>query len=260
MYQQLKYIKYKFTAKHKNGYGIHSPFLYDLIRNIISEYSNYYALDDIAALRYDLLDSTEKINVKDFGAGSKKMSSAYRKVKDITKYSAINEKFGELLFRLIEYFKPKTILELGTSLGIGSLYLAMPNSKAKIYTIEGCPETAKKASKNFKELKIKNIQQKIGNINTELPELLKNLEKLDFVYFDGNHQKNATINYFNQCLSKKHNNTIFWFDDINWSKGMNEAWEEIKKNKDVSLTIDLFFCGIVFFKKELSKEDFIIRF
>ncbi|MCD4794470.1 MAG: class I SAM-dependent methyltransferase [Bacteroidales bacterium] len=260
MQQLIKYLKYKLTAKHRKGYSIHSPFLYDLIRNVICKKTNYYALDDIAQLRYELLSCNETIEVIDFGAGSKVFKSNIRKIKDIAKYSAINEKFGEMMFRLIDYFKPQTVLELGTSLGIGTSYLAMPNSKAQVYTIEACPETAKKTSENFEELNINNIHQIIGNINDELPGLLNNIDKLDFVYFDGNHQKEASLNYYNQCLQKAHNDTIFYFDDIHWSKGMEEAWEEIKANKDVTLTVDLFFSGIVFFKKELSKEDFIVRF
>ena len=258
--QILKFIKYKLTARHKKGYGIHSPFLYNLIRNVLMLNSNYYALDDIANLRFDMLNCTKEIEVQDFGAGSKVMKYNTRKIKDITKHSAINEKYGEMLFRLIEYFKPNTILELGTSLGLGTSYLAMPNSKAKIFTIEGCKETAKQAAKNFDELNINNILQIIGNIDIELPKLLNNINKLDFVYFDGNHQRQATLNYFNLCLEKVHNDTIFYFDDINWSKEMLSAWEEIKRNEKITLTIDLFFSGIVFFKKELSKENFIIKF
>lgn len=260
MQQFLKYLKYKLTAKYKNGYGVHSPFLYNFVRELMFGNQYYYAFDDIYELRLDLLESKKQIEVKDFGAGSKVMKSNLRLIKDIAKHSAINDKFGELLFKIIEYYKPKTIVELGTSLGLGTLYLAMPNSKAKVYTIEGCPETAKQANKNFKELNINNINQIVGNINEELPNLLQTIEKLDFVYFDGNHQKEATLNYFNLCLEKAHNDSIFYFDDIHWSEGMEEAWEEIKLNKNVSLTIDLFFSGIVFFKKELSKQDFVVRF
>jgi len=260
MHQLFKYIKYKLTAKHRKGYGVHSPFLYHFVRELLFGNQNFYAFDDIAELRYDLLDSKKEISVKDFGAGSKVMKSNIRKIKDITKNSAICEKFGELLFKIIEYYKPENIIELGTSLGIGTSYLALPNNKAKVYTIEGCPETAKQASNNFAELNINNINQITGNINEELPNLLKKIEKIDFVYFDGNHQKEATLNYFNLCLEKAHNNTIFYFDDIHWSQGMEEAWNKIKENQNVSLTIDLFFSGIVLFRKELSKQDFVINF
>ncbi|MCF6185200.1 MAG: class I SAM-dependent methyltransferase [Bacteroidales bacterium] len=256
----LKYLKYRLFAKHKKGFGIHSPFLYRFVREVLYGNKYFYAYDEIAELRYDLLDCDEEISVKDFGAGSKKMKNNIRKVRDIAKYSAVSEKFGEMLFRTVEYYKPKTILELGTSLGIGTLYLAKPDSRAKVYTIEGCPETAKKATENFKELKAGNIEQIIGNIDEKLPDLLKKIEKLDLVYFDGNHQKEATLSYFYRCLQKTHNDTIFYFDDIHWSEGMTEAWNEIKKNEKVTLTVDLFFGGFVFFKKELSKEDFIVKF
>ena len=256
----LKYLKYKLTAKHRKGYSVHSPFLFDLIRNVLYAGNNYYAFDEIEDLRNELLNSEEIINVSDFGAGSKVVRSNARKIKDIVRHSAVNEKFGNLLFKLVLYFKSKTILELGTSLGLGTLYLATANSKSQVYTIEGCEETVKKASENFKELKVENIKQIIGNFDEKLPEVLSSINELDFVYFDGNHQKEPTLNYFLQCLSKKNNNSVFYFDDIHWSKGMEEAWEEIKANKDVTLTVDLFFSGIVFFKKELSKEDFVVQF
>lgn len=255
-----KFLNYKFRAKHRKGYGIHSPFLYQFVREILYGSQYFYAYDEIAELRYDLLDSKEELNVRDFGAGSKIMKTNRRKVKNIVKYSAISEKFGEMLFRLIEKFKPEKILELGTSLGLGTLYLAIPNSKAQVFTIEGCPETARKSKVNFSEFDVKNIKQFVGNMDEILPEFLHKIEKLDFVYFDGNHQKDATLNYFNQCLQRSHNDTIFYFDDIHWSKGMEEAWEEIKKNEKITLTIDLFFSGIVFFRQELSKEDFVIKF
>ncbi len=256
----LKYLKYKLSAKHRKGFGIHSPFLYHFVREILFGKQYFYAYDAIAELRYDLFESNEEIQVKDFGAGSKVMKSNIRKIKDIAKFSGISEKFGEMLFRIIEHYKPQTIIELGTSLGLGTLYLTMPDSKTKIYTIEGCPETAKKALQNFEEFNVKNINQIVGNIDDELPNVLKNINKLDFVYFDGNHQKEATLNYFNWCKQKVHNDTIFYFDDIHWSKGMEEAWEEIKADKEVRLTVDLFFSGIVFFRKELSKENFVVKF
>lgn len=256
----LKYLMYKLFAKHRKGFGIHSPFLYRFVSEVLYGKRYFYAYDAIAELRYDLLESKDKIKVKDFGSGSKKMKSNERKIKDIAKYSAVSEKYGELLFRIVEYYKPKTILELGTSLGLGSLYLALPDSKAKVYTIEGCPETAKKASENFRELGVKNIKQIIGNTDEELPVFLKDANTLDFVYFDGNHRKQATLDYFCQCLKKIGNDTIFYFDDIRWSKEMEEAWEKIKANEQVRLAVDLFFAGIVFFKKELSKENFVVKF
>ena len=255
-----KYLKYKLTARHRRAYGIHSPFLYALIRDVFMKKAKYYFTEEIDDLRYDLLCYDEVIQVKDFGAGSKLMRSEFRKIKDIAKYSAVNKKYGELLFRMLDFFKPNTILELGTSLGIGTLYLALANSKSVVYTIEACPETAKIAKENFNDLNAQNIKLIEGNFSEKLPHVLNSVEKIDFVVFDGNHLKEATLNYFNLCIKKSHNDSIFYFDDIHWSKEMEEAWKIIKSNVAVTLTVDLFFSGIVFFKKELSKQDFVIRF
>jgi len=256
----LKYIFYKLFAKHKKAFGLHSPFLYSLVSQVINNSSSYYAMDDIWNLRDDLLNSNQEITVNDFGAGSKIMKSEKRRIADIVNYSAVKMKYGELLFRLVVRFKPYTILELGTSVGISTLYLAMPNSKSKVYTMEGCAETAAVAKSNFNLFNANNIQQVVGNIDENLEPLLNNIKKLDFVFFDANHTQQATINYFNACISKIHEKTIFVFDDIHWSKGMGNAWKQIKDNSKVTLSIDLFYMGIVFFDTNLSKENFVIKF
>ena len=217
-------------------------------------------MEEIDDVRNELLKNSNKITVTDLGAGSKVFKSDKRKISDIVKYSAISKKYGELLFRLAVFQKPEMILEIGTSLGFGTMYLAKPNSKAEIYTLEGCPATSEIAGKNLRKLQIENVKQIVGNFDNKLNAVLNNIETLDFVYFDGNHKKSATLNYFNQCLPKIKNNTIFVFDDIHWSDDMEEAWNTIKSNPKVTLTVDLFFKGLVFFRKELSKQNFIVKF
>jgi len=247
-------------AKHRKAYGVHSPFLYEFISDVLYSDSYYYAFDEIYDLRADLLSSNEVINVTDFGAGSKIMKTSERKIRDIAKYCGISEKFGEMLYRLVMKYKPKTILELGTSLGLGSTYLAKAGKNSFITTFEGCSETAAVAKENFSKLKLSNIHQIIADIDEKLSEYLSEINTLDFVYFDGNHQKNATLKYFNLCKKKAVNESIFYFDDIHWSKGMEEAWAQIKEDEDVRLSVDLFFSGLVFFKKELSKQDFVVKY
>ena len=151
-------------------------------------------------------------------------------------------------------------MELGTSLGISSAYLAAANSGSKLITIEGCKEIADVAAQNFTKLELKNIEQVVGNFDKVLPEVLKKTDQLDLVFFDGNHQKEPTPNYFKQCLEKANEKSVFIFDDIYWSREMKEAWEEIKNNKKVTVSIDLFYMGIIFFRKEQVKEHFMIRY
>ena len=100
----------------------------------------------------------------------------------------------------------------------------------------------------------------MGDFNLTLANKLKEILTIDLAFIDGNHQKKPTIDYFEQCLKYANNNTMFIFDDIHWSQGMENAWNYIKKHEKTTLTIDLFFVGIVFIKSELSKEHFTIRF
>lgn len=249
-----------YRLRSTNEHGVHSPFVFELLGNVIYNKTDYYAYKDIEELRETLLETKKTINCIDLGAGSLNGNSSIKGVKQIAKYAAKPAKYGQLLFRLVNHFQPVHILELGTSLGISTAYIASANSKATITTIEGCDEIATIAKQNFEQLELKNIEQVTGNFDAELPLILKNKEKLDLVFFDGNHRKEPTLNYFNQCLLKAHNDSIFVFDDIYWSKEMKEAWQEIKQNSRVTVSIDLFFTGIIFFRKEQVKEHFIIRF
>jgi len=255
----LKYFYYYFTSSTKHQ--IHSPFVFELLTNVISTRKKFPEFKKINAVRTLLLNSNKEIVRKDKGAGSS-VNSLQKKsvVKNIAKYSAISKKQGEWLFRLVKYFNASNIIELGTSLGISTLYQALANEKAKIISIEGCDETAQTAKENFEKLHIFNIELLNGDFQTQLPVALSQLNQLDFVFFDGNHQKEATLNYVHLCLPFIHNNSIFVFHDIRWSKKMEESWKEIKQHPLVTVTIDLFFMGLVFFRKEQAKEHFIIRF
>jgi predicted O-methyltransferase YrrM len=253
-----KYVAYRFKAG--NAHDIHSPYLFEFYNNVISDESPFYIYEDIESIRSKLLLTEMGISIEDHGAGSRVNSSNKRKIKDIAKNTLKAPKYGQLLFRLVNHFKPHTIVELGTSLGISSLYLAAPSKELKVVTVEGCPSTAKVAQINFDKIGFENIELVNNTFDAFLPNYLKSVKELDFVFFDGNHQKEATINYFNWCIEKAGNKTVFVFDDIHWSDGMSEAWDIIKSHPKVTSTIDLFFVGIVFFNTDLSKENFTLKF
>ncbi|TAL63366.1 MAG: class I SAM-dependent methyltransferase [Bacteroidetes bacterium] len=253
----IKYLKYWFLAK--NGHGIHSPFVFGLYNDVINKKGSYYSFDKIEQLRKKLLASKKKIEVKDLGAGR----SGKRTISKIAEGSAKNRKYCELLFRLAYHFKPTIILELGTSLGISTSYLASANPNTQVITIEGCPNTAAEAKKNFESLGLKNIEPIVGNFDVVLPDVLASSRQQgagNLVFIDGNHRKAPTLNYFKLCLARASNDSIFIFDDIHWSDEMEDAWEEIKAHPNISLTVDLFFLGIVFFRKEQVKENFTLRY
>lgn len=251
-----EFIKFRFSAKHHKGHGVHSPFVFSLIEDVLNEKNEYYAYKDIERARKNLLEDSSTIFVNDYGTGN----SRKRQVSEIARTSLKSKKEAQMLFRFACLMQPKNILELGTSLGITTLYLSKARTSANIYSIEGCPNIANIAKQNFKNLGANNITSIVGNINTELPKVLSKIDSLDMVFFDANHTKGATLNYFYQCLEKANNNTVFIFDDIYWSEGMTEAWEEIYKHPAVTYSIDLFHLGMVFFNKEWIKSHFKVKF
>lgn len=254
----FRYIQ--FLLQSTNEHGVHSPFVFELYTRVIKASDPYYIFPEIEACRNLLLLSAEEIVVEDMGAGSKVNLSRKRKVKDIARHSLKNTRTAQLLFRLVNYFNPQVIVELGTSLGISTLYLASPNENASVYTFEGCPQTLAVAQKSFKHFGYTHIVSVAGNIDQALPEQVAVIPQLDFVFFDANHRLTPTLNYFNTCLAKSHPQSVFVFDDIYWSSEMAEAWKQIKAHPQVMLTIDLFYVGLVFFRKEQPKQHFKLRF
>ena len=242
--------------------------MFNLVTKCLYDRKNYPEYKQLTAYRKSLLANHHTIEVTDFGAGSRVFTSNTRTISKIAKTAGISAKRAELLFRITRYFQPTTVLEIGTSLGLATSALALGNPKAKITTLEGCPNTlatAKKIAENS------NFQIPNSNItfeNTAFESYFKTLkpetlnlkpETIDLVYFDGNHTKQATLEYFDKLLPTITNDTVWIFDDIHWSDDMEAAWERIKNHPKVTVTIDTFQWGLVFFRTEQEKEHFTIR-
>ena len=265
MYSPLKllsrFISYKIKASNAKGHGVHSPFVYDFIRKVLIDKRNFYAFVGIENCRKELLKDKRVLHIEDFGAGSRLQKTNQRKVSEIAHSSLKPKKYSQLLFRIVNYYQPENILELGTSLGITSSYLAFAKVDAKVVTMEGSKEIAAIANANFEKLQLKNISIITGNFDDQLPAFLLSQNKLDFIFIDGNHRFEPTIQYFEMLLSKIHEESILIFDDIHWSAEMEMAWEQIQNHPQVTVTIDLFFIGLVFFRKENKvKQHFQIDF
>lgn len=254
----VKYVQHNLRSFRLHG--IHSPFVFNLQHDVIEHRGTYIPYIQIEDLRNELLSDKREIKIKDFGAGSRTNSNNTRRISDIAKNSAKPAKYAQLLFRLINHFKPDTIFDLGTSLGLTTAYLASAKRGSTVYTFEGCPETAKVARENFHKLKLGNIKVIEGNLDETLSENLKKVDQLDFVFFDGNHRYEPTMRYFRQCLAKAHEDSVFVLDDIYWSPEMERAWKDIVAMPEVTVAIDLFQIGIVFFRKSQVKEYFTIRY
>jgi len=249
----------KFIFSSTNQHGVHSPFVYQLVTKCIYQKSITKVKVQLLKFKSSLKANTSIIKVLDLGSGSKKMNQHQRSVANILKTAAIPNSYALLLNRLVDYLKVKNVLELGTSLG-SSTYAMSFNNNIHIDTIEGCPQTLEVAKTQFKKFNIlEHVTCYNGEFSTVLNAIPKD-KKFDLVFFDGNHQKQTTINYFHECLTHKHNNTVFVFDDIYWTEGMKEAWAYIKNHSEVTVTVDLFKLGLVFFRTEQVKEHFKIRF
>ena len=249
----------KFIWNSKNEHGVHSPFVYDLVSQCFYDKKKYPEYKILNEYRKSLLQNKNFIQVTDFGAGSKIFKNNTRQIAKIAKTAGITQKRAELLFRIVQYFQPENILEIGTSLGLATISLSLGNPKSKIVSLEGCPNTLAISKNQFQLQNLKDIEF----INTEFSNYLKseNLKSdiYNLIFFDGNHSKKATLEYFELLLSTVTNDSVWIFDDIHWSQEMEEAWEVIKKHASVKVTIDTFRWGIVFFRSEQEKEHFVIR-
>ncbi len=267
MLQQIKsYIKFLYHSK--NEHGVHSPFVFDLVTKCFydkTKYPEYEVLDDY---RYNLLEEHQIIEVTDFGAGSRVFKSNKRKISAIAKNAGINRKRSKLLFRIVRYFQPTEILEIGTSLGLATHSMALASKlNTKLTTIEGCPETLKYTNRNFLNYFSFDKLDNIHFINSEFSAFLKSYKPetatgncdWKLIYFDGNHSEKATLDYFELLLPTITNDSVWIFDAIHWSVEMENAWKIIKNHPKVKVTIDTFQFGMVFFRAEQEKEHFVIR-
>ena len=249
----------KFFLSSQNSHGIHSPFVFDFYLKVFKSKGKDAVFEKIENRRKVQLKNKEEIVVQDFGAGSKHTKNNKRTVGNITNHSSKKSKWAQLLFRIIQAYNYKSIIELGTSVGFTTSYLAASDSTSIINTFEGCKSTLNLARENVKSLDFKNVNFIEGNIDETLPKILLTIDSLDFVFFDANHQFEPTIKYFDLCLAKINKKSCFVFDDIYWSNDMKLAWNTITSRKEARLSIDLFFVGIVFFDDSLSKQNFKLR-
>ena len=257
LFQIKSYLKFLWLSK--NEHAVHSPFVFTLITKCFYDKKSKHEYLVLKKYRKSLLENKSTIEVTDFGAGSKVFKSNSREISKIAETAGISSKRAELLFRVTNYFQPKHILEIGTSLGLATAALSLGNKNSEITTLEGCENTIGIAKNQLQTIN----RSTVKFINTEFSAYLKNTKLksqfFDLIYFDGNHQKQATLDYFEALLPTITNDTVWIFDDIHWSKEMEEAWKIIQKHPKVTVTIDTFQWGFVFFRREQPKEHFIIR-
>ncbi len=250
------FIYYQFRALSKKGHGIHSPFIFDLVTNVIHSQGKKTRIIEFEQQRKKLKDDKRKIFINDLGTGI----SGTRSISSIANRSLTSPRECELLYRIIKHYQPSSFIELGTSLGITTLYVAQGMNGKPVYTIEGNPQTAQVAKSLFDHFHFENIKQGMGDIINILPQALENCPAPFIVYIDGNHAYEPTMRYFHQISQAADLESIIIIHDIHLNADMEKAWAKICENEMATFTIDLFNMGIIFFNKKSPKQHFIIRF
>ncbi|WP_297905777.1 SAM-dependent methyltransferase [uncultured Parabacteroides sp.] len=245
------------SIRYRRGFGVHSPFVFNLITKVIEEKCSYYSFYDIELLRKQLLFREEKITYPDW---QNKGELKTRSIGEIVKREAIKPNHGALLFRLTNYFKSKNILQLGTTMGLSTLYLTSYATGLKCIALENIPEFATIARQAFAKEGRNPVDLRIGNYKDLLPEALKDISSLDFVFFNTLYEQQNNLWLFNECIKHAQNDTVFVFEGIKANREMREFWEEIRICPEVTVTLDLYSLGIVLFNKKLHKRDYIVYF
>lgn len=251
-YQFQAFLRFYWAAVTK--YQLHSPFVFDLSTALLDDRRWYYAFGQVEHLRRQMLASDVVLEVEDFGTGSAH-GQKRRSLRHIVRQAGSSARQGRLLFRLAQWLAPQTMLELGTSTGISTLYLASAARNAAFLSLEGSPQTAEVARINLKHLGLHKAEVVTGAFEQTLSPALQQLQQVDLVYLDGNHRLAPTLHYFETCLPFARANTIFVLDDIHWSPEMQQAWQHIRQHPQVTLTIDFFDIALAFVNPDFKEKQ-----
>lgn len=241
-----------FYRRALTRYQLHSPFVFQLANEVLEDRRMYYAYRDVEAVREAMLRSSVNLEVEDLGAGA---SSGTRPLRERVQRSASSPEQGRRLFRLARWAAPRTILEIGTSTGVGAMYLASAAREARFVGLEGSAALAAVARENLQLLGLKQAEVRTGAFEQTLPGVLESLETLDFVFFDGNHRAEPTLQYFEQCLACAHAGTVFVFDDVYWSPEMTDTWHRLQAHPRTTLTIDLYDLALLFVNPDFKEKQ-----
>ena len=276
IYRALSWLRHQLTARNTGGHGIHSPYLFEWVRMVLHDENVYYAWEKIEEVRTRMLADEREVEFVDYGAGRKRdcledgsgvayssVLSECRRVSDIAKGSLAKKKYAQMMARLVNWLgtsKGLNIVELGTSLGVTTAYLAAVDSRNKVVTCEGCPAVAAIAKENWKALGLSNIECVVGEITVDSLQLIvDSLRRIDVAFIDANHTYAGTRVYFNVLAEKMHEKSVMIVDDIHYNEEMERAWREICKDERVTSTMDLYQMGLVFFDKNYWRKNYKIR-
>ena len=283
LYRAKSWLRHQLTAWNTGGEGVHSPYLFEWVRMVMMDKNSFYIWGEIERFREKMLRDERELEFVDYGSGKLKgengklkgANGERRRVCDIARRSLAKRKYAQMLSRLVNWlgashslengsgtaysleFRGLTIVELGTSLGVTTAYMAAMDSRNRVVTFEGCEAVANMARENWKALNINNIECRVGEIDVE--QLTRDIEHLDVAFIDANHTCVSTCGYFDVLAGKVREKSVIVVDDIHYSDEMEKAWKAICADERVTSTIDLYQMGLVFFDKHYWKRHYTMR-
>lgn len=258
IFQIWQYLIYRWKAK--DLHGVHSPFVYELSEKVLHDKKQYYAYSDAELVRKKLMAQDKVIALDDLGAGSNQTVTKTVALSHLVKAVSIPDKYGRLLFLLVNFVQPNTLLEMGTCIGLSSFYMGKARRSARHITLEGNKASAAIAEEVFNSNGLEHIEILVGSFDNTLALALSKLKSVDFAFVDGNHKYEPTLKYFEQILPYTSENSCLLFHDIHWSAEMHAAWQHIVNDPRSVLTIDLYFMGLVFFRKGIKKQHYVLKY
>lgn len=250
------YVRFRLHARSR--YTIHSPFLFELVNEVFRDTRHFYAFDDIESIRDALLADDTIICEESFGEASKALPAGERRLSDIVRTGSLPAEYGRLLFRMVCRLRPGSILELGTAAGISTLYLASAAASVPVITLEGSRELSAIAQRQLEKMKLSNVRVLTGSFSDTLPQALQWMPHPGFVFIDGDHRKEALLDYLQRLMPCITAETVIVIDDIHWSDALLQAWQEIVMLPQVTLSLDLFRMGMLFFRKGIKKQHLMV--
>ncbi len=249
----------RFYVSAGNLHDLHSPFMFDFARQCLYDRRRYPEYKKLKNYHKDLLRQTQKLQITDYGVGSRVFLSNERSISQMSRIAGSSYRDMKRLCRMVHYFKPARILELGTSLGKATYAMSLGNPAAEIISVEGDRNLADFTKNNLKKYGCNNVAIVNQTFEDYLKDLNQTAQSFDLVYMDGHHSLQPTLKYFDLLQKHLHNDSIVIVDDIYWSEEMMQAWARLKRHPNVRQSVDVFYFGLLFFRKEQHKEDFKLR-
>ncbi len=252
-------VRFRLRAGHRRGRGVHPPFAYVFIRDVVFG-DRIPDLERIEELRQSLLAERKVLHVEDPGAGSRRFAGGNRSIRRLVRHTAVDEKKGQLLARIVRYLGVPVILELGTGTGISTLYLALACPRSKVLTCEGSPSVAALARENLRRMEAGNVEVVVKKFGEWLPGALNHSLPETFIYIDGDHREERLLEYMDTILVRGPDKAVVVLDDIHWSADMYRTWRTLAGRNEISLSLELYNTGILFVGYDIQKGYFAVNF